>query len=440
MAISNKISEYLAEVVAEIRWQAVRPQIKEELEGHICEQREAYILAGFDEDVATDKAIEQMGQANVIGLGLDRVNRPASQKWLLIFGMGLILLGFLLQLVISVNVENYYDISFFNYAIACAIMFIAYKFDFSFLGLYARKIYFAILAFSVVFYFYLDYMFYSGVLGDYLPLTYPIAFALLIYSLRGRGIKGVLITLAGIVPFYLLLSYENDLLGFAFFAFVGFGVFCFALWENWFKISKKEAIFSLVGFGLIMFACLFFLVNSAYYLLDVFKAWLDPYTYAQSSGYVFVLMREVFASCNFIGSMSSAGTMPDLGIYDYSDFLFSGTNYSLVALSSLYGLIVFAGVVLALTILTILLFRKVMKEKSFLARLIGFSIVFSIALQVLLSIFENLGYGLFNSYGMPFITYGTTAMWVNALMLGFLLSIFRSGQVYRDRVLVEEIS
>ncbi|MEG1152550.1 MAG: hypothetical protein RSD67_06765, partial [Oscillospiraceae bacterium] len=42
-------------------------------------------------------------------------------------------------------------------------------------------------------------------------------------------------------------------------------------------------------------------------------------------------------------------------------------------------------------------------------------------------------YGIFSSYSLPFISYGKSAFFINSILIGFMLSIFRTGEIFRDR-------
>ncbi|MHB8126137.1 MAG: permease prefix domain 1-containing protein [Desulfitobacteriaceae bacterium] len=88
----SKITEYLEAVRQQIRWKKVQSPVLEEIKNHITDQKDAFINDGLNEELATDKAIAEMGDPIVVGEQLDRAHRPR------LIGMGigvLLVLGIL---------------------------------------------------------------------------------------------------------------------------------------------------------------------------------------------------------------------------------------------------------------------------------------------------------------------------------------------------------
>ena len=72
----SKITEYLEAVRQQIRWKKAQSSVLEEIENHIIDQKNAFIIEGLNEEEATDKAIAEMGDPIVVGEQLDRAHRP----------------------------------------------------------------------------------------------------------------------------------------------------------------------------------------------------------------------------------------------------------------------------------------------------------------------------------------------------------------------------
>ena len=70
---NNKINEYLNNVCKLIKNKKVHNEIKEELLDHINDIIEDYLEIGMSLDVATDKALIQIGDAKVIGHDLNNI-------------------------------------------------------------------------------------------------------------------------------------------------------------------------------------------------------------------------------------------------------------------------------------------------------------------------------------------------------------------------------
>lgn len=73
-----------------------------------------------------------------------------------------------------------------------------------------------------------------------------------------------------------------------------------------------------------------------------------------------------------------------------------------------------------------------LKQKSVLGSFVALSIIITFVLQMVLAIFDNLGYGLVSSLAMPFIVYGKSGLFINDALAGFMLSVFRTGEIFKD--------
>ena len=92
MQQSNKVTDYLEAVRQQIRWKKAQSPILDEINNHIIDQKNAFVIDGLNEEEATDKAITEMGDPIVVGEKLDRAHRPK------LIEIGTIILGILLVL------------------------------------------------------------------------------------------------------------------------------------------------------------------------------------------------------------------------------------------------------------------------------------------------------------------------------------------------------
>ena len=74
-----------------------------------------------------------------------------------------------------------------------------------------------------------------------------------------------------------------------------------------------------------------------------------------------------------------------------------------------------------------------------LGSLVALSAVLGMVFQALFALADNLGFGLFDSIGMPFFTQSSAVLLINAAVTGLLLSVFRSGSTFRDRKTAQQI-
>ena len=76
------IKEFLENVCNEIKYKPIREDISEELSLHIEEQKDEYIKKGFEERIAEEKAVSNMGEAQEIGKKLNKIHKPKFD-WIL---------------------------------------------------------------------------------------------------------------------------------------------------------------------------------------------------------------------------------------------------------------------------------------------------------------------------------------------------------------------
>ncbi len=140
---------------------------------------------------------------------------------------------------------------------------------------------------------------------------------------------------------------------------------------------------------------------------------------------MYCYIRDTLAEAQFMGK----GTIPAI----YKGYLPSGEkDYMLTLLTYHLGWIAFISILSIIILFSILGFRHILKQKNMLGTLVAFSTLTTFVIQVLFYTFSNLGYGFFGTLSLPFISYGPTPLFINAALIGFMLSVFRTGDVYRD--------
>ena len=90
-----QIKDFLEKVCNEIKYKPIREEISKELENHIEESKEAYIHKGESEEIAINKAIADMGDAEVIGKTLNKIHKPKLDYKLIILLLILLCFTFL---------------------------------------------------------------------------------------------------------------------------------------------------------------------------------------------------------------------------------------------------------------------------------------------------------------------------------------------------------
>lgn len=144
MLQTNKVKDYLQDVCSHIRWKRAHEIVHKELEAHIEDQQEAFIASGIDEAAASAMAVEEMGDAAVVGSLLDRSYRPKPAWNVIAITAALMVIGYFSRLYIISQNRTYYTVqpvqSLLWLAAAVAVMIIAYFLDFTLLVKYRRAV------------------------------------------------------------------------------------------------------------------------------------------------------------------------------------------------------------------------------------------------------------------------------------------------------------
>lgn len=437
MQPSDEIRQYCDKVKEQIRWKKAREEAVSEIENHISDQRDAYMKMGLEESSATEKAILQMGDAELIGAQLDKCYRPKPQWIMLALTAVLMVIGMLINLYVDSLPDslNRFNISYY---LAAAVIFAGcYFLDFSVLGKNPRAVYFLVLSVSWIIVLYASfynssingrlYWFAGGfsVSLSYLALVFPLAYAMFIYSMKGRGIQGIMLCGIGYAAMAAVLILVPTAAGLFVFTVSAFVTLCFAVSRNWFKVDKKKA------FSVILLPSLMVLAYGAYSVfssnyrsmrLDVF---FSPEKDITGSGCKYAYLRGIISEAKAIGQGGTPGMLEGVSYFE-DTFLLSFIAHKL-------GIIALAAVViLGIAIFTAAICKSV-KEKSVLGLFVSLSVILTVGMQMALAVFDSLGYGLFTGFEFPFVSYGKTSLIINSALMGFMLSVFRTGELCSDK-------
>jgi cell division protein FtsW (lipid II flippase) len=435
----DEIKKYSDTVCEQIRWKKVHPDIAKEMEDHLSDQRNYYLSQGDDEATATKKAVQEMGDAVSIGLALDKTYRPKPQWMLILLTITLMLVGTGVRYLIDNSVGSLEKFSMAPTLFALIIFVAAYFLDFTALAKYPRSCYFLVMVLSITCLIFSPeingraWFSFGGfsVSLSYLALIFPLAYALLIFSMRNKGTLGILFCGAGYLPYAIILLLVPSTSGFVIYTITSLILLLAATKKGWFGGSRKKGLLMiLIPFGVSAISVVtLFLLQS--YRLERIQILLDPYS--SPRGYQTVLIREMMSGAVFVGQ----GTIPQ----SYGEILrnpWFGTDMVLTALTHQYGWIIFLGIALLFAVFSALGFYYISRQRSVLGMLVALSILMILVIQTVFYMVSNLGYGLFTELSLPLISYGKAAMLLNAGLIGIMLSVFRTGESVRDRTRLYE--
>lgn len=434
----DRIKEYEDTVCKQIRWKRAHVLISEEIENHIIDQRDAYILSGDDEVTATKNAITEMGDPVTVGTQLDRTHRPKPQKTMIFLTILLLIMGLFIRmfLINDSDYPMYLPKQLISTIIGLGIMILVYFADFTLIGKYPKTIYFTVLIVSIAMlllspevngrpYFYLGFLSFSC---TYLTLFYPLAYAAIIYVTRGKGYIGILLSGLAFLPLAFFTRFASTYSGFLLLTSSGLVLICTAIHKNWFHINKKIG-YMIVYIPTVIFFFLTLLSKPAYYF-ERFLIAINPYSQSYGKGYMGTLTKELLKNARLFGR----GTMPE----QYSMYTFPSpnidTDYLLTYLIFNVGWVAFYVIVAILTIFIVKGFMMCLKQRSVLGLLVSLAVMMTFTFETVGYIVSNLGFQLIAPISLPLISYGNTATIINLALIGVMLSVFRSGDIVKDKI------
>ena len=425
--MSDRIETYLNIAGEQIRWKRARPALLEELRTHLLDQRDSCLAEGMSEEEAQAEAVRQMGDAVSVGLGLDRVHRPKPQWGLLLLTVAVAVAGVVFRLVLTAGDEwPTASVGVWETVLALVlgigVLFIGYFLDYTFLGYHGKRIYLAALVLGVAMVALETVGFYDM---SYLAAFYPLVYAGWLYSWRGRGWKGFLCSIFGMIPLLVVRCVSGDSgLMFDLLVLLVTGVLLLMLlsWKDWYGIGRKAGIGILNtgilfvgGWGCVRVLSSDYMSNR---LLYGFRPELDPTGY----GYTGVNIHQALESARWMGEGLWAGAYP------YEMMLPGGQeDFLLTTMIHKLGWGPFLALILAFFLLTICLLIKCLRQKNTLAKLTVLAVVMPLAFRTLVALGMNFGVVILFAH-FPLFS-GNMALVMDMYLIGMVLSVFRQEKL-----------
>ncbi len=280
-----------------------------------------------------------------------------------------------------------------------------------------------------------DLIAYIKILGisvnlSYLSLIFPLAFALFIYSVRDKGVIGIVLSGIAYLPFAFILMLIPSMTGLIFYTITSVTVILYAINRQWYGVDKKQGfliviipvfIVVLLGISVIFFS------GHLPYFFNRISALLNPEKHLDYLGYLNFVIRDILSTSVFWGkgkTLNVTSYLPDIN-----------TDYSLTYLIHEFGFIMLFLVSALVLVFSIFGLYKAIKEKSALGGIISITIILTFIFQAFSYIIANLGYGVPVSLSLPLISYGNTSLFINSALIGIMLSVFRTGEIHSDTIL-----
>ena len=425
----DRINEYVNIVCRQMRWKKAHIRVSEEMKNHIVDGRDSYMEQGFDEETATEKALIDTGDATTIGTQLDRIHRPKPQWGMFVATAALLTLGILIRLFIFRDEDRagLLSIRLFYTGIGVAGMIAAYFTDFTIIGKYPKTIYFGVALLLLAMLLFSPTVQGKVFYAQYIILLFPLAFTAIIYATRNLKYLGMLICGLAFWLLSFITLFVPSVSGYFHFLIISVALLGITIYKKWFGVKRIYG-FLVMLFPLAIPSLIFFIGNA--YRWNRLAVALNPYLDPTGPGYIGIMTRKLLRSAILFGRGNIPGEYI-VGVTEPNRIFY--TDLFLTALISLLGWIAFAIIISAILIFIVIGFKRCFKQKSSLGLFVSISIMMTFCMQAISYIAYNFGFQLAAPISLPLISYGNTATVINLVLIGFMLSVFRTGDAVIDK-------
>lgn len=454
-----QINEFLNSVCEQIKYKPIRNTIAEELKDHIEDKKEELIEMGQNEEEAEKDAVEQMGDAEIIGKELNKVHRPRLDWKLLIILVVLLIFGFVISYIITENehtemmqymkegVSEYITTNYMikyacfvvlGFSIGVIIYFCDYK------KIKNKPLILYIIATVVIILAFLFGISVNGInflrIGNYsirsntiaIPL-YILAFIVFLENINEENkltklfkeknikinsnvLKLVVLSLISLLMLSLIPSSSSVIvLAITYLILATKKVVSES--EN-----KRKHLLMLWGIPIIVgTVVVLFEVLANPYVLDKFISVYNPEEYKETEGWRALNRKEIIESAQKFGE---AENMSD-AIYLFDGF----GNNEIISILAHFGWIPTVTLIIAVLAFSIKLVINSFKIKEKYGSLIILGIGCMFILQSIFNVLMNFNLLFDASFNLPFVTYGCGELVVNMMCLALIFAVYRKKDV-----------
>jgi|GEM_PF-1611519 len=418
------IDRYLSSVSEQIRWKRAHKPLLDELEAHITDRRDRLIRNGSSDEEAEKQAVLEMGDPVDVGLSLDRIHRPRPNIALIVTAAVLLLSGMALMWAVG-DRETYLGRMALYAVIGMAAMAGGYFLDYTILARLPRWVLFAVSGICAVMPF-----FGNNFLSSATQLCYalPVLFLPFVYRTRSGDKRDLILMLAGFHACMLASIMSHSWISLCIYQMVVCGgMIVFAAAKRMSGQRKAGALLGAFGPSCVIFIflCVISHVSITRRLNGVIHAEDDPY----GMGWISLRVRELISTSQFIGRGSSSETLESF----IAPNDICSVEHLLAIASHELGSIVLIGVAAAAVCFGVLLVRGLRRQSCIFCRITMLCIGLCFGLRTLFYLLCNLGFTFIYFMGIPLFSYCGKLMVIDMLMVGLLLSVFRTGSIARDR-------
>ncbi|GAB6474044.1 FtsW/RodA/SpoVE family cell cycle protein [Bacillus cereus] len=415
--MNKKGEHFLKEVTNHIKSKEAKDLVATELNFHLKQAKNMWMDKGLSEEVAEDKAVEQMGSPIKLGQELNKLHKPKVDWFLISLLVAAMGLGFLPVIAFGYMNDLLMDKVIFvvlGIATALGMMLINYR--------KLERLGWLFYTMGVLILLMLYCFPNAGMLGEPIIKVGPIAIDRLMavpffFLAWASFFNNSRIKVMHLVALYLFSLYLF-LIGAAFSViFIYITMVFVMLW--WSKLGKKKAlIITIVPICLLIIGAYFSWHTVKGVYLDRFLGYLNPERDAQGAGFMYIRLKEVMSSAGWFGTYGDVKFIPNPD----TDFVFASLTYY-------YGYVLAMVLVLILSLFVarLIFISYTINDQYGKLLLIGGMTLFVV--QFLYNVGMILGLLPITAISLPFISYGLTPTVFHALVMGIVLSVYRRKDI-----------
>ncbi|MCU5225494.1 FtsW/RodA/SpoVE family cell cycle protein [Bacillus tropicus] len=413
--MNKKGEHFLKEVTNHIKSKEAKDLVATELNFHLKQAKNMWMDKGLSEEVAEDKAVEQMGSPSKLGRELNKLHKPKVDWFLiglLVAAMGL---GFLPVLVFEYTndvIINKVIFVILGVVTAIGMMLLDYR--------KLERMGWLFYVIGVVVLLILYCFPNASMIGEPLIQIGPIAIDCLMavpffFLAWASFFNNSRLKIIHLVVLYLFSLYLFLIVSTLSSIFIYITMVFVMLW--WSKLGKETSLIITV-----VPICLFIIKVSVSwssgYHLDRLLGYLNPESDAGGAGFMYIRLKEVMSSAGWFGTY---GDMKFIPAPD-TDFVFASLTYYYG-----YWLALILVFVLSLFVARLIVISYKINDRYGKLLLVGGLTLF--VFQFIYNVGMILGLLPLAAISLPFISYGLTPTVFHALIMGIVLSVYRRKDI-----------
>lgn len=437
-----EFEEYMSSLTEQIHDKRAKRLVAEEIKNHIEEQAKDYEAEGLSPVEALKEAVRQMGNPIETGMELNKIHKPKTPWAMLALAIFIMTASIVMQAVIFAEGGNSNSSwaglpsTIIYNCLGFAVILVLLYMDYNFIAKYAYQFYGVFMAGLPVVLLVANFevgRVTAGTAYYGMQLLFPILFAGIIYRNRNRGIRGIGICL--MMEFAELLWYRMvyEVIGtigrYSCYpalveSILSIGlILLFAIWKGIFGRDRKKQVVLLLVIGAVLSAIGILLLLGSGGMRHCILARVAAFFGGTEDSYLSTLIQKSVSDAPWLGGQSFLLGEPN------------SETYGLFVLNSIFtyfGKLAGAIVIAAYLLFLCMALRTSCKQNNRIGFLIGTACTLSILVRFTAYLAINLGFGLWWTTLVPFLSYGRVSAVMNGIYIGLILCVYRNSGILKE--------